>query len=103
MVILVASIAAVVLATAAAMVLLRFSDGTQHALLRVHTARPWFIAAQVATLGLAWHQWPRIVAAIARWRALAPARHEALLRARTRIFVLLAAFELLIVLRALAA
>lgn len=102
MAVLLGSIAAIVLAAALAMVLLRHSADARGALSLVHAARPWFIAAQIAILGLAWHHWSRIVAAFARWRSLSPAQHDALLRGRNRIFVLLTACELLIVLRAFA-
>ena len=81
---------------------LRNRDGTRRALSLVDAARPWLIGAQMAILVLAWHCWPRIVAAIARHRSLSPAQHDALLRGRNRVFLLLAACELLIVLRALA-
>ena len=103
MAVLLGAVAAVVLATGLAMVLLqRSADGARGAISLLHTARPWFITAQIAILGLAWYHWPRIVAAFARWRSLSQAQHEALLRGRTRIFVLLSACELLIVLRAFA-
>ena len=102
MAVLLGAIAAVVLAAALAIVLLQHSTDARAAISLLHTARPWLITAQIAILGLAWHRWPRIVAAFARWRSLSPAQHDALLRGRNRIFVLLAACELLIVLRAFA-
>lgn len=102
MAVLLGAITAIVLASALAMVLLRHSADASSAVSLVHAARPWLITAQIAILGLAWHHWPRIVAAFARWRSLSPAQHDALLRGRNRIFVLLAACELMIVLRAFA-
>ena len=95
-----AVVGAIAMATAVAMLLLRSSPDAHRALLRVHTVRPWLIAMQLATLALAWLLWPRLVAGIARWLAFLPPQHEALLRARARIFTLLAIVELLIVLRA---
>jgi len=96
------AIAATALATAIALILVRHGAGAGRALSLLDAARPWLIAAQIAILVLAWHRWPRIVAAFARWRSLSPAQHDALLRGRHRIFVLLSACELLIVLRAFA-
>jgi hypothetical protein len=96
-----ATVAAAV-ATVIALVLVRHGAGASHGLSLLDAARPWLIAGQIAILVLAWHHWPRIVAAFARWRSLSPAQHDALLRGRHRIFVLLSACELLIVLRAFA-
>jgi hypothetical protein len=93
---------ALLLSTILALALLRHGDGASRAMSLVDAARPWLIGAQMAILVLAWHCWPRIVAAIARHRSLSPAQHNALLRGRNRVFLLLAACELLIVLRALA-
>jgi hypothetical protein len=90
------------IAVVVALVLVRHGGDADAALLRVHAVRPWLIAAQVAILVFAWFRWPRIVAALARWRSLSPAQHDALLRGRTRIFLLMSACELVIVLRAIA-
>ena len=96
------TVVALLLSAALALALLRSGTSTARALSLVDAARPWLIGAQLTILVLAWHCWPRIVAAIARHRSLSPAQHDALLRGRNRVFLLLAAFELLIVLRALA-
>ena len=94
--------AAAALATAIALLLVQHGAGASHAQSLLDAARPWLIAGQIAILVWAWHRWPRVVAAFARWRSLSPAQHDALLRGRHRIFVLLSACELLIVLRAFA-
>ena len=82
-------------------VLLRVSGSVNQALQALHTARPWLIAAQMCALGLLWHFWPNLVVMLVRWRHLSPAAERALLRGRTRMFLLLGACELLVVLRAL--
>jgi hypothetical protein len=96
------AIVAAALATAIALILVRHGAGASRALSLLDAARPWLIAGQIAILVLAWHRWPRVVPAFARCRSLSPAQHDALLRGRHRIFVLLSACELLIVLRAFA-
>jgi hypothetical protein len=100
--IILSAVVALLLSTVLALALIRNGAGTSRALSLVDAARPWLIGAQMAILVLAWHCWPRIVAAIARHRSLSPAQHDALLRGRNRVFLLLGACELLIVLRALA-
>ena len=100
--IILSAVVALLLSSVLALALLRNGAGTSRALSLVDAARPWLIGAQMAILVLAWHCWPRIVAAIARHRSLSAAQHDALLRGRNRVFLLLAACELLIVLRALA-
>ena len=92
---------ALLLAVLLTAVLLRVSGSVNHAFQMLHAARPWLIAAQSLALGLLWHFWPGLVARLARWRRLSPAAESALLRGRTRIFLLLGACELLVVLRAL--
>lgn len=59
------------------------------------------IVVQVATLGLLWHYWPDLVAWVGRRRGVALSLQSALVRGRAGIFMVLAACELLIVLRAL--
>ena len=92
---------ALLLAVVLAAVLLRVSGSVNQALQPFHAARPWLIAAQMCVLGLLWQFWPGLVARLVRWRRLSPAAESALLRGRTRIFLLLGACELLVVLRAL--
>ncbi|MBW8833168.1 MAG: hypothetical protein JF606_28070 [Burkholderiales bacterium] len=92
---------ALLLALGTAVLVLRFAGDAQHAAMALHALRPWLISAQVTTLGLLWHHWPGVVVRLGRWRRLSPAVQRALLQGRTRIFLWLAACELLIVLRAL--
>lgn len=89
------------LAVGIAVLVLRLTGDAQHATMALQRLRPWLISAQIATLGLLWHYWPNVVARLGRWRRLSPAVQRALVQGRTRIFLLLAACELLIVLRAL--
>ena len=101
MAVLIACAIALMLGVLLTAVLLRASGSVNQALQALHTARPWLIAAQMFGLGLLWHFWPGLVAMLVRWRRLSPAAERALLRGRTRMFLLLGACELLIVLRAL--
>jgi hypothetical protein len=97
---LVACVASVALTLVVATVLIIVNgnpDGALHALRKV---QPWLICAQVAALCLAWHRWPALIARLARARQMSPAAQDAVVRARSRIFVLLGACELLIVMRA---
>lgn len=94
---------ALMLAVGVALVLLQFTATAQHATQALRSARPWLISAHLILLGLAWHFWPGLVARLGRWRHLTPKVQAALVQGRTRIFILLAACELLIVLRAVSA
>jgi succinate dehydrogenase hydrophobic anchor subunit len=101
--VLIACAIALLLGVVLTAVLLRVSGSVNQALQALHAARPWLIAAQMCVLGLLWHFWPALVARLVRWRHLSPTAESALLRGRTRIFLLLGACELLVVLRALLA
>ena len=93
---------ALLLTTLIATLLLRLTGDARHALLALQAARPWLSAVQIGAIGLLWHCWPALVARSGRRLRLGPDAESALLRLRPRIVWILAAFELLIVLRALA-
>lgn len=92
---------ALLLAVLVAWILLRFAGDARQATEALRSARPWMIVVQIATLGLLWHYWPDLVAWVGRRRGVALSLQSALVRGRAGIFMVLAACELLIVLRAL--
>lgn len=92
---------AVIIAALLAFLVLRYSAGAPQALQTLRDLRVWMIPAQIVILGLLWVHWLRVVDFIGWWHPMSPAAREAFIRDRKRIFLVLVAFEALIVLRAL--
>ena len=84
-----------------AVLLLRFSGGVSEAAQTLQALRPWMIPAQLSILGLLWLQWPRLANLLARWYAMSDRTRDALIADRKRIFLMLALFEVVLVLRSL--
>ena len=87
-------VVAVVASALLAFLLLRHSAGAPQALQTLQGVRAWSIPAQLALLG-------HLAGVIARWRPMSAQAREAFVTDRKRIFVVLALFEVLVVLRAL--
>jgi len=95
------------LAAIGAVLLLHFHESARAAADRLASMRLGFIAAQLSVLATLWWQWPNAAQWIAgRNSSTEEAAHratQALVQARPRIFLLLGACELVLVLRALLA
>jgi hypothetical protein len=94
-------VVAVIASALLAYLLLRHSAGAPEAMQTLQGLRAWSIPAQLALLGLLWIHWPRLAEVIARWRPMSAHARDAFVADRKRIFVVLALFEVLVVLRAL--
>jgi len=91
---------ALLLAIALGFLMLRFAGNAYAAMLALRTLRPWLIGLQITALALLWHYWAAVVGWLGRRRQMSPVAQAALVHGRRRIFMLLGACELLIVLRA---
>ena len=94
-------VVAVIASALLAFLLLRHGAGAAGAMQTLQGLRAWAIPAQLALLGLLWIHWPRLGEVIARWRPMSAQARDAFVADRKRIFVVLALFEVLVVLRAL--
>ena len=84
-----------------ALLLLRFSGSVSEAAQTLQALRPWMIPVQLSVLGLLWLHWPRLAHLFARWYSMSDRTRDALVADRKRIFLVLALFEVALVLRAL--
>ena len=99
---LIAGLVALGLALGAALLILMWQPDPAAASARLAQARPVFLMLQICALTLAWHFWPQGVHWFGRKRGWGTEAQDALIQGRTRIFMLLGAMEVLILLRALA-
>lgn len=99
---LLAGLLALGLALGAAWLILLWKPDPGAATAGLQAARPWLLITQITVLALAWHFWPECVGWLGQRRGWPEEAQLAMLRGRGRIFALLGAMELVILLRALA-